>query len=129
MAFWLRHKTAGASTWTQQQFEGISITDKHRLDRVDGVTMRGRLYRHVKAKRTVWTLTISSDECVLHAAFLRAFFSADMQQISFLEAPSASTDSDGTLVVADGADEPLTYVDGLVNLKEYTFTLPAAEGS
>lgn len=129
MSFWLRHKANGAGTWTQQEFEGLSFYERKETTRVNGETLRGNLYSHRKSKRRVWSLVISSDETAAHAAFLQAFWEADLLQVSTLATPAAGTDGDGTFVVTEGGQEPLEFIDGFPDLKEYTFNLREAAGS
>ena len=129
MSFWLRYKTATGSTWTQMQFEGISILETIDVARINTETLRTNLVSHRKGSRRVWNIIISADETATAGSFLRLFWNADMQQISFAAAPVATVEGDGILVATDGGAEPLEYIDGLVHLKEYTFTLRESAGA
>jgi len=129
MSFWLRHKANGAGTWTQQQFEGLSFYERKETARVNGETLRGNLYSHRKSKRRVFDVVISADETAAHAAFLQAFWEADLLQVSLLATPSASTDNDGIFVITEGGREPVEFIDGLYDLKEYTLNLREMAGS
>lgn len=129
MSFWLRHKTNAAATWTQVEFEGLSNYPKGETTRINGETMRGNLTSHIKSKRGTWAIIISADETVTHASFLHDFWLAELQQISFETAPDNADDGDGILVITEGGTEPLEYIDGLVDLKEYSFTLRQVTGA
>lgn len=111
------------------QFEGISFLPGKTVTRINFESLRGNLGSHRKSKRRTWSCVISADETATHAAFLEDFWEAELQQISLLESPTASTDSDGINIVTDGGSLPLEYIDGLVHLKEYSFTLQEAQGS
>jgi len=127
--FWLRHKTVAATTWTQVQFEGLSILDYIDVTRINGETLRGNDYSHKKAKKRTWDIVITADETATHAAFLRDFWAAEMQQISLLTSPSSTVDNDGILVTTEGGREPREYIDGLVQYTEYTLSLREAQAS
>jgi hypothetical protein len=129
MSFWLRHKTNAAATWTQVEFEGLSNYPKREVTRINGETLRTNLTSHIKSKRGTWAVIISADETSAHASFLQDFWEAELQQISFEVAPDNAVDGDGILVITEGGTEPVEFIEGLVDLKEYSFTLRQVTGA
>ena len=127
--FWLRYKDAGDTTWTQQSFTGVDVRKIRTTDRLTGVTLRRKLYSHLLGKRYRYTIRISADEAVTHRDFLRDFLSANDNQYSELTSPDASNNSHGIYVVWQGGDEPITYLDDITDLPEYTLQLDEREGS
>lgn len=126
MAFWLRHKTAVASTWTQVQFEGLSFYEKKEVTRLNGETLRDNLYSHIKGKRKTFAIVISADETTTNEDFLQDLWEAEMIQVSKLDTPDAGNDAHGTLVITEGGLEPSEFIEGFPDLKEYTFNFREA---
>lgn len=125
--FWLRYKNAGDSTWTQTQFVGLDNRPTKTADRIAGTTLRSNLYSHIRSIRGKRTVRIGADEAIAAYDFLEAFFCAHRMQYSTLATPNASTDSDGTEVMQDGGDLPITYLEDITVLTEFTFTLNNVE--
>lgn len=123
--FFLRHRASGATNWTQQQFSGVDVRRINSTDKITGVTLRRNLYAHVLGTRARYTLRISSDEVVPNRGFLQDFLRADEQQYSELASPSVSSDTDGVFVVWSGGDEPVSYLNDITALPEYTINLDA----
>lgn len=126
--FWLRYRQMGDTTWTQAQFGGLSSYRKPEATRINGETLRGNLSSHVKSKRGTYAVVISADESGPYEAFFEDLWSADLIQISFLATPNASSDADGILVVTEGGQIPVEFIDGFENLREYAFSFRSAVG-
>lgn len=127
--FWLRHKTFAGTTWTQRQFEGLSFYVKPEVTRLNGETLRSNLFSHVKAQRATYAIVISADETATAVTFLADLWAADMIQVSELTSPDPNDDGDGVLVITEGGQLPVEFIDGHPDLREYSFSFRAVGGA
>jgi hypothetical protein len=114
---YLRWKTIGNEvSYSTLSLSELRFETRRQLDKLTGTTLRGRLYGHITAKRTIATVVFSADVAEANQANLRLFWEANVQEYS-------TDNSTWHVVMVDGGDEPVEYIDDNVTLPEYNFIL------
>lgn len=125
MRIWMRYSDDG-SEWTSERVIYLNLFDKKRVSGRAGETLRSRLYRHVAATRKTYALTITADDAQSKREFLAAWFCSLFQEIN-LSASGTLPETGWVRVQSDVGDEPLEFLEGVIDLPEYTFNIAAEE--
>lgn len=117
--------TAWASVDSSQKkaYRYLNLKTRQTTAGIDGTTLRGRNYSHLKYKWNVWDVIISAD------AFFTAADRTFMQ--NFLAGLHRAISLDGGTTWIDvtfaRGEEPVEFLEGASALTEYNFTLTATE--
>jgi hypothetical protein len=121
----LRYKN-GSSTAVTEEFRELFLVELPEVDRLQPLTLRGRLCDHRRYTRRTWQLTITTEAEVNDVLWLSAWWTADTR---WIQQPYAATDINWIEVTTEGGKVPMTFVEGVLDLPEVTLTISAKDPS
>jgi hypothetical protein len=75
------------------------------------------------ASRLKHAVVISGEEATVNRTFLTDFWTAQEKQVSLLDSPTDTDNADGEYVSTGGGDLPISFLENIVMLPEFAFTL------
>ncbi len=116
----------GSSSAVTEEFRELSLIELPEVDRLQPLTLRGRICDHRRYTRLTWQLTITTEADDNDVAWIADWWSADTR---WIQQPYDAGDTNWIEVTTDGGKAPITFVDGIIDFPEATLTITAKDPS
>jgi hypothetical protein len=112
--------TLKPTTGAAKQFRVLSVYPRETVSRINGQTLRGRSYSHVRYRKWKYEITFEANDVASEEAFFEAMLLENTVELTITDV--GGTDYTKLCVMPDG-DVAREYINGIIALPELKLTL------